>query len=62
MSCGVRLFESLPQSLTPTLHRPLQANPDKYKPMLEALLKESGVDFGYSQSSKFANFVNKSLL
>lgn len=40
----------------------LQANPDKYKPMLEALLQESGVDFGYSQSSKFANFVNKSLL
>lgn len=39
----------------------VQEDPDSLKPKLESFMKEHGVDYSYSTTTKFANFVNKTL-
>ena len=36
--------------------------PEKVKAKLESFLKENGIEFEYSATTKFANFINKTLL
>ena len=52
-------------------HRPLlsqlgppwvQSEPERLRSELEAFLSQQGIGFTYSQTSKFANFRNKTLL
>lgn len=40
----------------------MQAEPEALRAALEALLSSLGVAYSYSKTSKFANFVNKTLL
>jgi hypothetical protein len=40
----------------------MQDKPEILKLQLEKMLQEAGVDYSYSKTSKFANFINKSLL
>jgi hypothetical protein len=40
----------------------LQDKPEALRSQLEALLQAQGVPYSYSTTSKFANFVNKTLL
>lgn len=39
-----------------------QDHPEELRNQLEALLKQEGIEYSYSTTSKFANFVNKTLL
>lgn len=39
-----------------------QPKPEELKPKLEVFLKEHGVDYKYNTTTKFANFVNKTLV
>jgi len=38
------------------------ADPERVKEKLEAFLRENGIEFEYSATTKFANFINKTLL
>lgn len=40
----------------------LQDKPEELRSQLEALLQQEGIPYSYSKTSKFANFVNKTLL
>jgi hypothetical protein len=40
----------------------IQEHPEDQRARLEAFLGEKGISYSYSQTSKFANFINKSLL
>ncbi len=40
----------------------IQDRPEEARDKLEALLKSMNVEYSYSKVSKFANFVNKTLL
>lgn len=40
----------------------LQDKPEELRSQLEALLQQQGIPYSYSKTSKFANFVNKTLL
>ena len=39
----------------------LQERPEDLQSKLEGLLKDNDIDFSYSKSTKFHNFVNKTL-
>jgi len=39
-----------------------QPEPEVLKPKLEAFLKQHGVEYHYNTTTKFANFINKTLI
>ena len=39
-----------------------QPEPEELKTKLEVFLKEHGVDYKYNTTTKFANFINKTLV
>ena len=42
-------------------HRAVQERPEDLQTKLETFLRDNGIDFSYSKSTKFYNFVNKTL-
>jgi hypothetical protein len=46
----------------PRPHHAPQDHPEELRNQLEALLQQQGIAYSYSTTSKFANFVNKTLL
>lgn len=43
-------------------HKKIQSEPEALRADLEALLASHGVAYSYSKTSKFANFINRTLL
>lgn len=44
------------------LYFAVQTEPDAAKEKLESFLKGKGISYEYSQTNKFANFINKTLI
>ena len=59
--CGVGGWDRGAHAHPPAPAQP-QAEPEKVQAKLEAFLKGKGIPFSYSKSTKFANWIHKTLV
>lgn len=64
LECVRRHWHDLagPEEAAPAARSCSQDEPEALRAQLEALLASNGVQYEYSKTSKFANFVNRTLL